>query len=85
MAFKDCPQDAAGIVEWNSRLNFLQKWFEQNYADEFYSAGELKSLRQQTGLTYLLTDRLGPLELEPIYRNGTFQVYDLTSLDSPAN
>ena len=85
VAFKDCPQDAAGIVEWNSRLNFLQKWFEQNYADEFYSAGELKSLRQQTGLTYLLTDRLGPLELEPIYRNGTFQVYDLTSLDSPAN
>ncbi len=85
VAFKDCPQDAAGIVEWNTRLNFLQKWFEKNYEDEFYSAGELKSLRQTTGLTHLLTDRLGPLELEPIYRNGTFQVYDLTSLDSPAN
>jgi len=81
VAFKDCPQDAAGIVEWNTRLKFLQKWFEKNYADEFYSASELKSLRQQTGLTHLLTDRLGPLELEPIYRNGTFQVYDLTSLD----
>ncbi len=81
VAFKDCPQDAAGIVEWNTRLNFLQKWFENNYVDEFYSAGELKSLRQKTGLTHLLTDRLGPLELEPIYRNGTFQVYDLSSLD----
>ena len=81
VAFKDCPQDAAGIVEWNNRLIFLQNWFEKNYADEFYSASELKSLRQKTGLTHLLTDRLGPLELEPIYRNGTFQVYDLTSLD----
>ena len=85
VAFKDCPQDAVGIVEWNTRLNFLQKWFENNYVDEFYSAGELKSLRQKTGLTHLLTDRLGPLELEPIYRNGTFQVYDLSSLDSAAN
>ena len=81
VAYKDCPQDDVGIVEWNRRLNFLQKWFEKNYADEFYSADELKSLRRETGLTHLLTDRLGPLELEPIYRNSTFQVYDLSSLD----
>jgi hypothetical protein len=85
VAFKDCPQDAVGIVEWNTRLNFLQRWFEKNYEDELYSADELKSLRQSTGLTHLLTDRLGPVELEPIYRNATFQVYDLTSLDSSAN
>ncbi|WP_010586343.1 DUF6798 domain-containing protein [Schlesneria paludicola] len=81
VAFKDCPQDAAGIVEWNRRLNFLQKWYEQNYADQLYSASELRGLREQTGMTHLLTDRLGPLEIEPIYRNGTFQVYDLTTLD----
>lgn len=81
VAFKDCPQNAAGIVEWNRRLNFLQKWYEQNYSDQFYSETELKDLRRQTGLTHLLTDRIGPLELEPIYRNETFQVYDLTSLD----
>ena len=81
VAFKDCPQDAAGIVEWNRRLNFLQKWYEEKYADELYSAEELKELRRETGLTHLLTDRLGPLELEPVYRNATFQVYDLTTLD----
>ncbi len=80
VAFKDCPQDAAGIVEWNRRLNFLQKWYEQKYADQLYSASELKGLRQETGLTHLLTDRLGPLELEPVYHNGTFQVYDLRML-----
>ena len=81
VAFKDCPQDAAGIVEWNRRLLFLKKWYEDQYVDQFYSANELRDLRRKTGITHLLTDRLGPLELEPIYRNVTFQVYDLSSLD----
>ena len=81
VAFKDCPQDAAGIVEWNRRLIFLKKWYEDQYVDQFYSAEELRSLRRATGITHLLTDRLGPLELEPVYRNETFQVYDLSSLD----
>ncbi len=81
VAFKDCPQDATGIVEWNRRLLFLKKWYEDQYSDQFYSADELRDLRRQTGITHLLTDRLGPLALEPIYRNETFQVYDLTSLD----
>ena len=81
VAFKDCPQDAAGIVEWNRRLLFLKKWYEDRYVDQFYSADELRGLRRETGITHLLTDRLGPLELEPVYRNETFQVYDLSSLD----
>jgi uncharacterized protein DUF6798 len=81
VAFKDCPQNAAGIVEWNRRLLFLKKWYEDQYVDHFYSANELRSLRRETGITHLLTDRLGPLELEPVYRNETFQVYDLSSLD----
>ncbi len=81
VAFKDCPQDAAGIVEWNRRLLFLKKWYEDQYVDQFYSADELRGLRRETGITHLLTDRLGPLELEPVYRNETFQVYDLSSLD----
>ena len=83
VAFKDCPQDAAGIVEWNRRLNFLKHWFEEHYDDEFYSADELHDLRARTKITHILTDRLGPLELEPIFENDTFQLYDLTSLDRP--
>lgn len=80
VAFKDCPQDAAGIVEWNRRLNFLKEWYEEKYSDQLYSAAELKELREATKLTHLLTDRLGPLELEPVYRNKTFQIYDLRML-----
>lgn len=83
VAFKDCPQDAQGIVEWNSRLNFLQKWFEEKFADEKYSVDELRELQNLTGITHLLTDRLGPMDVEPIYRNKTFKVYDLENLDRP--
>lgn len=82
VSFKDCPQNAAGIVEWNRRLNFLHRWYEDKYADALYSATELRQLRDDTKMTHLLTDRLGPLELEPIYRNNTFQVYDLRLLDA---
>lgn len=81
VSFKDCPQNSEGIVEWNRRLNFLKRWFDQKYDDEFYSVDELRDLRAKTGITHIFTDRLGPLELEPIFKNGSFQVYDLTSLD----
>lgn len=81
VSFKDCPQDAAGIVEWNRRLQFLTKWFQSHYADEFYSAEELRDLRSRTGISHIFTDRLGPLELEPVFANDSFQIYDLTSLD----
>ncbi|MBS0203091.1 MAG: hypothetical protein JSS49_09355 [Planctomycetes bacterium] len=79
--FKDCPQDAAGIVEWNRRLNFLKRWFESHYDDRFYSADELRQLRKETEITHIFTDRLGPMGIEPVFQNATFQVYDLTSLD----
>lgn len=81
VSFKDCPQNSEGIVEWNRRLNFLKRWFDQKYDDEFYSADELRDLRAKTGITHIFTDRLGPLELEPIFKNDSFRVYDLTSLD----
>ena len=81
VAYKDCPQDAAGIVEWNRRLLFLQKWFAAHYDDEFYSAEELRDFRKRTGITHILTDRIGPLELDPVFQNGTYDIYDLTTLD----
>ena len=81
VAFKDCPQDAAGIVEWNRRLNYLKRWFDSHYDDQFYSAEELRALRAETHITHVFTDRLGPMGIEPVFRNESFQVYDLTLLD----
>ena len=81
VAYKDCPQDAAGIVEWNRRLQFLQKWFSTHFDDENYTADELRDFRKQTGATHILTDRIGPLELGPVFENETYDIYDLTTLD----
>jgi len=45
--FKDCPQDAAGIVEWNRRLRYLKQWGQKNYSDGGYSAEEVRELRRK--------------------------------------
>lgn len=86
--FKDCPQDAAGIVEWNRRLLFQQKWFQQHYADQLYSTTELRDLRRETGAAYLITDHLGPMEPTPVFEQGAMRVYDLRApadAQSPAS
>ncbi len=80
--FKDCPQDARGIVEWNRRLLLLTKQTTEFLEDGLYTRAELRSLRQQTGITHIVTDKLGPMELPPVYHNATFQVYDLRELDA---
>ena len=77
VTFKDCPQDTPGIVEWNRRLRFLSQWYQQHFADGSYSTAELNALSQATGITHLVTDRLGPIEQVPVYQNTTFRVYDL--------
>ncbi len=83
VTFKDCPQDAPGIVEWNRRLLLLTKQTTVFLEDGLYTRAELRSLRQQTGITHIVTDKLGPMELPPVYHNATFQVYDLRELDPP--
>ncbi|HET6423684.1 MAG TPA: DUF6798 domain-containing protein, partial [Planctomycetaceae bacterium] len=85
VTFKDCPQDATGIVEWNRRLLLLTKRTTTFLEDGLYTRAELQSLRAETGITHIVTDKLGPMELPPVYHNATFQVYDLRELDAAAN
>jgi hypothetical protein len=75
VSFKDCPQDGAGIIEWNNRLLFLQEWSEASLPDG-YSLAEVDVLRRR-GITHIVARRLGPFEFEPVYRNQTFRVYRL--------
>ncbi len=82
VAYKDVPQDNASLVEWNRRLRFLDKWYREHRADGSYSNDELRQLQAETGITHVLTDRLGPFKLSPCYTNGRFRVYDLMDLDS---
>jgi hypothetical protein len=81
VSYKDVPQDNAGIVEWNRRLLFLRSWYQERFADGVCSNEELRSLRAETGITHIVTDRLGPFEPPPRYTNNLFRVYDLTVLD----
>jgi hypothetical protein len=75
--YKDCPQDAAGILEWVRRLRTLNRWHRAAFADGRLSEDDLQSLHDQTGITHLLVSRLGPIDREPVYRNASFRVYDI--------
>lgn len=75
--FKDCPQDAAGIVEWNRRLKWLHRWGESGFADQRYSVEELRELRRHTTAEFALARRRIPFEADLIYSNNTFNVFRL--------
>ncbi len=76
VSLKDCPQDAPHLVEWNRRLKLISHWSEQSFANG-YSLKELQQLQQLTGAEFLLAQRLGPIDLEPVYRNSIYRVYRL--------
>ncbi len=80
VAFKDCPQDAAGIVEWNNRLKFLKKWGESNWNGTSYSAAVTSQLHETTGITHLVSNRWGPFDAPVVYENGTYRIYQLDGL-----
>lgn len=82
--YKDCPQDAAGIVEWYRRLVFMSRWARENYDDARFSSAELQDLHEQSGITHLLVSRFGPMEDSPAYANRSFRVF-LTSTEPRAD
>ena len=76
-SFKDCPQDAASIVEWNRRSWVIYQWKLRAFADGRVSAEELAQLRQETGITHLVCGRFGPLESKPVFGSTNIWVYEL--------
>lgn len=79
--FKDCPQDAAGIVEWNRRLKLITKWSEKSFNDdEAYSADELRELVRQTKVRWAITRtrvRYDVPESDLLYSNDTYKILRL--------
>ena len=74
VCYKDCPQDAAGILEWNQRLWWLHDWTLKSSTDGVYDRSDLKELRNQTGCDYIVTRILGPFETAPIWQGKHWQV-----------
>lgn len=75
VVYKDCPQDAAGILEWNRRLWYLNGWTQRSSADGVYDAADLSRLRDATQIDYVVTRILGPFESAPVYSGRLWQIY----------
>lgn len=79
--FKDCPQDAAGIVEWNRRLKLITNWSENSFNDdETYSAEELRELVRQTKVRWAITRtrvRYDVPQSDLLYSNDTYKILRL--------
>ncbi len=84
VCYKDCPQDAAGILEWDRRLWYLNEWTLESSSDGLYDAADLQRLHRDTGCDYVLTRILGPFETEPICRLGEWSLYAVADSDRGA-
>ncbi len=81
--FKDCPQDAAGVVEWNRRMQLITKWSEKSFAgDETYSAEELRELVRQTGVRFAITRTRVRYGADLLYSNDSYKILRLPEADS---
>ena len=86
VAYKDCPQDAPGILEWHRRLTTLdQGWRTPAMADLRVTAAELEELHRLTGIDYLLCSRFGPIDAPPVHVSGPFRVYATSPHLNPAS
>lgn len=77
VSFKDCPQDAAGIVEWWRRRQVLVAWSRAARQDQRLTPEELQVLHERTGIDFLIVNarRYGGFVVGPVFRQGPFEVY----------
>lgn len=80
---KDCPQDAAGIVEWNRRLRLITKWSEKSFKDdETYTAEDLRELVRQTSVRFAITRTRVRYDADLLYSNDTYKILRLPEANS---
>lgn len=75
--YKDCPQDAAALIEWNRRRWVISRWRASATKTRGISEEELSDLARLTGIRFIICDRFGPLDPPPVYQNQDFRVYEL--------
>jgi hypothetical protein len=73
---KDCPQDAAGIVEWKRRSDVWRDWRKQSF-DGGVTQVELANLARLTQAAYLLIHKDVAVLVKPIHTTDKFAVYRL--------
>jgi hypothetical protein len=73
VTWKDCPQDAAGVLEWGRRINRLTRWMPRRSRSGLSKAA-LAEIARETEVSYVLAIGSPPLKTEPVYSNRTFSV-----------
>jgi len=86
VTWKDCPQDAANLLEWKDRLRLVAEWREKHFAGGF-GVEALFDLRQYGSIDYVIAWNADPFRVDPVYRNAVFSVYAVpgSSRPGPAN
>ena len=79
VCYKDCPQDAAGILRWNQRLWMLHDWTLKSSMDGLYDKNDLRILRVKTECDFVVTRILGPFEIEPAWKGHHWRIYAVPS------
>lgn len=77
VCYKDCPQDATGILEWNRRLWWLHDWTLNSSMDGVYGPSDLAQLRAETGCNFIVTRILGPFETPAVWQGQHWQVVQI--------
>ena len=73
---KDCPQDAAGIREWNERLNGIRDWGEDYLLPGGgYSREDTHRLSGETEIDYIVSRRFGPFDAPVVFESETYRIY----------
>ena len=74
--YKNMPQDATSLVEWERLRKLLSVWPRRHQPP--YSRDALDRLHEQTGIDYLVTQSTIPFAVRPVYRNSYYQVIRVT-------
>ncbi len=74
VTWKDCPQDAAGILAWKERLDWIARWRDRSLENGI-SEEALAELARDTGIDYMLTWTAEESSCKPVFRNRSFSIY----------
>lgn len=75
---KDCPQDAAGIVEWFRRSRLATRWAAESVEKGRFDLTSFRDPGTGAEIQYAVLDAPGDPGTRPVYANRWFRVYKLS-------
>ena len=83
VTWKDLPQDAESIVQWQDRIEDVYATGLPSYWDRWYAnpaelgTERLRRLGKRYGADYVITRKSEWIDLEPVYENSYYGIYRL--------